>query len=196
MSYSLEVKAQKHTPVEPGFWVLIFGDLLVFTVMFIVFVFHRFETEAAAGEFSAASNLLNQGIGITNTLVLMTSSYFVARALVLLRRGATRISNQSLLVGMCLGLAFISLKLFEYYEKTRDSITVTSNTFYEFYFTFTGVHLLHVVIGVLLFAYVINRNLNPTVAEAENIKFLEGVACYWHMVDFLWVMLFTLFYIL
>lgn len=196
MNYSIQAKQPKHIPAEPSFWILIFGDLIVFAVMFVAFAWHRNEDATAAREFAAAAKNLNQGIGITNTLILMTSSFCVARALMHLRGRAARASNQLLLWGVLLGVGFISLKLFEYYEKASGGVTVTSNTFYEFYFTFTGVHLLHVVIGVLLLAYVINRNLNTSISPAENVKFLEGVACYWHMVDFLWVMLFTLFYLL
>lgn len=190
------IKTDKHVPVEPAFWVLIFGDLIAFSIMFIAFMVRRFESVATYEVFLQGSQALNQFIGICNTLILLTSSFFIARALILYRLGHPGSSRKSIVYGVMCGLAFITLKLYEYFEKINQNITVTSDRFFEFYFTFTGVHLMHVIIGVILLVIITRKIDHQTKENTFNYSFLEGVACYWHMVDLLWIMLFALFYLL
>lgn len=187
---------KKRTPVEPEFWVLIFGDLTVFSVLFIAFMLRRFESTETHTVFSMGTESLNQSIGITNTLVLLTSSYAVVLALSHYRSGDMRKMIRSTGFAILCGLGFVCLKIIEYAEKINQGITVTEDRFFELYFTFTGIHLLHVVVGISLMAIVVYRMLFRKHDALTTPGFVEGVACYWHMVDLLWLMLFALFYLL
>ncbi|MEX1666745.1 cytochrome c oxidase subunit 3 [Zhongshania arctica] len=196
MNRELTVKAGSHVPVEAGFWVLIFGDLVVFGAMFVAFMLRRFESPETYQVFVDGSQSLNQGVGLINTLVLLTSSFFVARAVILYRSGKPSASANALLSGLALSLLFVFFKLFEYVEKINAGIGVTSSRFYEFYFTFTGIHLMHVLIGACLLTWLRSRCKQEAAnGSSSSIGLLEGVGVYWHMVDLLWLLLFSLFYL-
>lgn len=186
----------RRVPVEPAFWLLIFGDLVAFSAMFITFMANRFKDSASVALFSESSRSLNQGIGLANTLILLTSSFFVANALSNYRKSSSGTAKKSLMGATSLGVAFISLKIYEYVQKVNEGISVTTNAFFEFYFTFTGVHLVHVIIGTGLLIYLIIRGASASAQERPALAQVEGVACYWHMVDLLWLMLFSIFYML
>lgn len=189
-------QSPKPVPVEPGFWILIFGDLAVFAAMFVAVMWRRFESHDTHDVFVASSQQLNSTLGLINTLVLLTSSYFVARGLIYFRMSQLRLVRLSLASAITCGVAFIIIKALEYAEKVAQGVTVTSNRFYEFYFTFTGVHLLHVVIGTGLLCYLLFAMSQRHLQNPPGSSWFEGVACYWHMVDLLWLMLFALFYMI
>lgn len=197
MAQAEAIQKGRHIPVEPGFWTLIFGDLLVFGVMFIACIIRRYESAETYQVFASGSASLNQDIGFANTLVLLTSSYFVARGVIFYRAGKLKLCQGQLSKGLLLSLVFVVLKAYEYYEKISQGVGVTSSRFYEFYFTFTGIHLLHVLIGAALIVFVKVRCRNEiTAGEGNSVAVVEGVACYWHMVDLLWLVLFSLFYLI
>ena len=190
------MNTERRVPVEPDFWLLIFGDLTVFSVMFIAFMLRRFESAETHAVFSMGAESLNQPIGLTNTLILLTSSYAVVLALSHYRSGDLRRMIRSIGIAIVCGLGFVCLKIVEYTEKINQGITVTEDRFFELYFTFTGIHLLHVVIGICLLTTVAYRTFVKKQDAFSTPGFIEGVACYWHMIDLLWLMLFSLFYLL
>lgn len=87
------------------------------------------------------------------------------------------------------------MKFFEYGEKIRAGIGLTTNDFYMYYYMFTGIHLLHVVIGmaVLGFLWHVSRK---GASDGENMVMLETGASFWHLVDVLWIVLFALLYLM
>jgi nitric oxide reductase NorE protein len=93
------------------------------------------------------------------------------------------------------GLGFVVVKFFEYREKIIAGFTITTNDFYMYYFMLTGIHLVHVVIGMGVLAFLIMTSRNPNL-EDSHVNVLESGASFWHMVDILWIVLFALFYLL
>lgn len=189
------IQSGKHVPVEEGFWVAIFAELIVFSVLFIAFLAGRFESDTSYQEFATSAQSLNQEIGLANVFILMTSSLFVARAVVLFRARETVRARKQLLSGMFLGCSFIALKCFEYYEKLEAGITATTNQFYNFYFIITGLHLLHVLIGLLLLNFVFWK-YEKKKESSVSFTWVEAAGGYWHMVDFLWFIIFALLYLM
>jgi nitric oxide reductase NorE protein len=190
----MTIRPGKHVPVEPGFWVAVFMDLAVFSAFFIAILVRRFESDASYQEFATSAQSLDQGIGLANTLVLVTSSLFVARAVVLLRALETTRARRQLMLGILLGCSFIGLKFYEYYEKLGAGTTATSNDFYNLYFVTTGLHLFHVFIGVLLLTFIL-KGTGKEIEGGISFAWVEAGGCYWHMVDLLWFVLFALFYL-
>ena len=94
--------------------------------------------------------------------------------------------------GLC-GVAFIVIKIFEWHAEISNGHTITSNDFFMFYFMLTGVHLLHVVMGLCFLAVVIVELRNP---KLRRVAMVEIGATYWHMVDLLWVVIFALVYVM
>jgi nitric oxide reductase NorE protein len=184
-------KPAKHVPGEEGVWVFICGDLLVFAIFFLTFLTYRAADPAL---YNASHDLLNRGIGLFNTFLLLTSSLFVAQAVTEARRGG-RAAPGLLLAAMACGAGFVAMKMFEYGQKLAAGITLNTNEFFIFYFMFTGIHLVHVILGlgVLVFMWSSARRAD---ANGSCMRVLEGGGAFWHLVDLLWVILFALFYLL
>lgn len=184
-----EAVPDRRVPGEAGFWVLIGGELLAFSAFFLVFAYYRgLEPEV----FDAGHRLLDRGIGLANTLILLTSSLFVALGVRRIRDAREGAAAWLRLALLC-GGAFALLKLFEYGQKLAAGISPLTSDFFMYYFAFTGVHLLHVVIGsgALLFAIGACRRQ----ASASRTMIVECAAIFWHLVDLLWIILFALFYL-
>jgi nitric oxide reductase NorE protein len=180
-----------HIPGEAGLWIFILGDMTLFAAILIVFLWERRSDPVV---FEESAHQLIQPIGAANTLVLVLSSYLVVRAVFAHRGG--RYPQAIRLVAAAVGCAavFAALKAFEYYSEISSGHTPSSGTFFTFYFVLTGLHLLHVIVGTaLLLAWqaMLKRRRSWTGSQ----KLAEGIASYWHMVDLLWVAIFTLVYL-
>jgi nitric oxide reductase NorE protein len=185
-------RVDRHVPGEPGIWVLLFGDMVVFTILFAVYLHRRGENKEL---FAQSQDALNRTFGAVNTLVLLTSSLLVVLAVLALRSEQWRHLAQRLtLGGVAVGSCFVIIKAFEYHEKIAAGITPSTNEFYMYYFVLTGLHLAHVIIGlgVLLALARIARKPAPT---GTHIAFFEGGGCFWHMVDLLWIVIFPLLFL-
>lgn len=185
-------RSEWHVPGEPGIWILLCGDLLVFTVLFVVYLVKRGQ---APELFATSQTHLNQTLGAVNTLVLLTSSLLVALALRALRSEQFRHRASALTYAAAgVGSLFVMIKAIEYHEKFAAGITPSTNEFFTYYFTLTGLHLAHVCIGlgVLLILARVARRPDPT---PTNLAFFEGGGCFWHMVDLLWIVIFPLLFL-
>lgn len=180
-----------HIPGEPGIWVLVLGDMAVFGLMFACFTWYRAQDLALYQQSQAT---LDQTLGMVNTLLLLTSSWFVALALAAVRGARRAQASRLLLLAIACGAGFIGFKFVEYGAKIDAGITLTTNEFYTFYFVLTGLHMLHVLVGMVVLALLWKRTRAP--AAADDRLWMEGGATFWHMVDLLWIVIFPLLYLL
>jgi nitric oxide reductase NorE protein len=177
---------------DEGVWVFIVADMGLFSVFFNVYAYYRVrETEL----FTTSQATLERGFGLANTIVLLSSSLFVVRALQAVRRQDRRSTRHWLLASLTCGVVFCALKLIEYARKLAAGIDLTSNDFYMYYFMFTGLHALHLLLGmgVLIYLMALARR---TQWQSNDLRAFAGGAAYWHMVDLLWIVLFTLLYLI
>ncbi|NIB38825.1 cytochrome c oxidase subunit 3 family protein [Pseudomaricurvus alkylphenolicus] len=188
-------RVKRHLPAEEGVWVFILGDMMVFSLFFLVFMYYRNQDIPTFVESQATLNL---HYGALNTMLLLTSSWFVALALRSVRHNwPTHAARLIALAGAC-GVGFVIVKFVEYGEKIRAGLVLTTNDFYMYYYVFTGVHFLHLLIGlgVLIFLWFKARAGAPAGGYTQrDIQTFEGGAAYWHMVDLLWIVLFPLIYL-
>ncbi|MGV0037154.1 cytochrome c oxidase subunit 3 [Mycobacterium paraffinicum] len=181
----------RRVPGENGTWVFLFGDMLVFGTFFATFMVER----AKAPEiFDVSRKTLHIGVGLTNTLVLLTSSLFVVVALGALRSGARHIARSAVLAAMVCGALFVLLKVFEYHSLAAHGHGVGANHFYLYYFILTGVHLFHVCVGMAVLAFLLTQTRRHDIGETR-MAVVEGGTCFWHLVDLLWIVLFPLLYL-
>ena len=181
----------RRVPGETGTWVFLFGDMLVFGTFFATFMVER----AKAPEiFDASRKTLHIGVGLTNTLVLLTSSLCVVVALAALRSGARRIARSAVWAAMACGAIFVLLKIFEYYSLVTGGHGAGANHFYLYYFILTGVHLFHVCVGLAVLVLLLAQTRRREIGETR-MAVVEGGACFWHLVDLLWIVLFPLLYL-
>lgn len=182
----------KLLPGDLAIWFFIFMELLVFAIFFIIYSIKRIENVEMFNEFQLT---LNTEIGAANTLILITSSYFVIRAIHAIKVDDVKGCINWLYAALAGGLAFLILKSFEYYDKFSHGITLDTNTFYFFYLSLTMFHFLHVILGmIILLAVAIKAKRGAY--SAENHIGVETGASYWHMVDLVWIILFPLVYII
>lgn len=179
-------------PGLEGIWALIGADSAVFAVLFASFMVER---RHDPGLFEASRLTLDVNLGGVDTLILLTSSWLVALAIQALRRDQTDKMARYLLGGALTGVLFLVSKVLEYAVKISHGITPATNSFYMWYFTLTGIHLLHVILGTGLLTVVWlrtrrgrHRSANPAVPES--------VASFWHLVDYVWIVLFPLLYLM
>ena len=186
-----DASRQRHLPGEEGMWVFIFGDMTVFAMLFGVYLYYR---AADVAEFNRSQLLLNQTFGVVNTLVLLTSSLLVVTALRAIRGGALPLARWLLYGAMACGVAFIANKAIEYGQKISMDIVPATNDFFMYFYVMTGLHLLHVVIGLALLWFMVTLTRRQVRGDRE-LRYLEGAACFWHMVDLLWIVIFPLLYL-
>ena len=178
-------------PGESGFWVLILGDLSAFALLFCVFMYYR----GTGAELYADSQLrLNRFYGAINVVLLLTSSWCVVEGIEAYRQRLPKRARRMLGAAMLLGAGFVLVKVLEYGEKVRDGIVATTSEFFMFYYVLTGIHLLHLLIGLGVLAWMRAKSRSHWNAQRE-IELVECGGLYWHMVDLLWVALFTLLYL-
>ena len=170
----------------------IVGDLIMFSLFFGTFVFYRSQNVELYVE---AQNTLNQTYGLVNTLLMITSSWFVALAIKGARVHRYAVSARFFFAACICGLGFVAVKYFEYGEKLRAGITLETNEYFMYYYLFTGIHLLHVIIGlgVLIFCLKTTQRIG---FEESDLIHLESGASFWHLVDMLWIVLFALLYLM
>lgn len=176
-------------PGDIHIWVMVLGDLLIFTGYFVIFMVFR---TMNAEEFLASQQHLDVNIGVINTVVLLTSSWFVARSVFAIRAGNHELSKRFVYCGAAGGVLFMILKGYEWASKIAAGHT-NSDLFFSFYYVITGVHLVHVVIGLIALGVVVRELNNP---GRRRPMMVESAAIYWHMVDLLWVIIFGLLYVM
>jgi nitric oxide reductase NorE protein len=184
-------KREAHLPGEEGVWVLIFGDMLLFAVFFATFLYYHGREPQL---FAESQTKLSVGIGVINTLLLLTSSLAVVTGVRAIRHGAQKLAPPMFIVAFLCGAGFGFDKYIEYSGKIAAGITPGTNNFFMYYYILTGLHMFHVLIGmgVLVFMYVQAKKPDMT---ARRFGYIEGGGCFWHMVDLLWIVLFPLIYL-
>lgn len=179
------------TPDKPeaGMWLFILLDMSTFGLFFAVYLWEMSKNRDA---FVADAAHLIVPMGLINTLVLLTSSYAVAKAVHANRRQDASATSRNL--GVALGAAslFLVVKVAEYMTETLKGHGLTSSPFFSFYYILTGIHLLHICIGSLLLS---RWRIKTVKGENPSERWSKSVAVYWHMVDLLWIIIFSLLYI-
>lgn len=187
----VHARADSNIPGEAGVWIFILGDMTIFgAIMLVLLSEHRRRPQFIAD----SATELNANLGAVNTMVLLISSYCVVRA-TYAHRGNRHPEVTRWLIG-ALGCAalFAVLKMTEYVHEFTLGNTPPSNIFFTYYFALTGLHLVHVVVGVVLLRTWSAKARRGQEWSSARIS-VECIAVYWHMVDLLWIAIFTLVYL-
>jgi nitric oxide reductase NorE protein len=176
----------RRIPGQPDMWFFVLFESLVFTSYFCIYLFFRTQNERA---FLQAQSHLLLWLGVIDTVVLLTSSWAVARCVQHARARGYEAARRDALVAAGCGLVFLGLKVVEWIRLIRMGHTFTSSEFFQYYFFLTGIHLLHLLIGFCVLGVLFNQLSHPHKRSQEA---METCATYWHTVDFLWVLIFAL----
>ena len=185
-----------------GMWLFLFTELILFGGMFILYSVYRYKYPEA---FHLAAKELNTIIGTFNTAILLTSSLTMALSITAVQRKQNALSVFFQMLTIVLALAFMVNKYFEWSAKFHHGIYPGSDTllgkpageivFFGLYYVMTGLHGLHVIIGIVLIAVMIRLTSKGIINNDSYVK-LESAGLYWHLVDIIWIFLFPLFYLI
>jgi cytochrome c oxidase subunit III len=185
-----------------GMWLFIFTELLLFAGLFTVYSVYRFVFSDA---FHLASEELSVTIGAVNTVILLISSMTIAMSVSAVQLKDRKKALFLLAATIILALVFLVNKYFEWEEKISHGLYPGSlklmgfghgdTLFFGLYYAMTGLHALHIVIGVVLLVIVFFKVHNSSI-HAGDFILLENSGLYWHLVDLIWIFLFPLFYLI
>jgi cytochrome c oxidase subunit 3 len=196
---------QQSEAVNQGMWLFLFQEVMFFSGLFMAYLLYRSWFPEA---FAAASHHLDVRLGTTNTAVLLLSSFTMATAV-----RCTEVRNRmgtvvSLLLTASLGLVFCGIKAVEYTHKFHEHLIPGSHftwhgpevvghvqMFFNLYFAMTGLHALHMIIGVGLVLALVPRAAKGVFNDGYNDPVMV-TGLYWHFVDLVWIFLFPLLYLL
>lgn len=190
---------ETYPPGDFAIWIIIYVELLTFALLFLGYAYsRRLDVEL----FNASQLAVNQTSGFINTFILITSSYFVVKAVHNIRnmtqesqKASNLQASRWLLFAILCGIAFSVIKVTEFSHIFGMGIHLSTNTYFMFYIMLTVFHFLHVLLGSGIL-FIIYKKTKTYGYVPNDSKGIETGASYWHMVDLLWIILFPLVYII
>ncbi|HSX44649.1 MAG TPA: cytochrome o ubiquinol oxidase subunit III [Candidatus Saccharimonadales bacterium] len=183
-------EAEYNDRIMFGFWVYLMTDLLMFSVLFSVFaVLHDSTFGGESGH-----QLFSLPFVLTETLILLTSSFTVGIGMIAARRSQQLQTIIWFGITFLLGVAFLTMELTEFVALFREGHTLQSNAFLSSFFVLVGTHGLHITSGLLwmliTMIFVVKRGLNP-----HLVRKLTMLSLFWHFLDIVWIFIFTIVYL-
>jgi heme/copper-type cytochrome/quinol oxidase subunit 3 len=173
-----------------GIWILIASEIVIFAGLLGSYILFR----SAHPEWAEEAAKLNLALGTLNTLVLLTSNFFMMKASAAADGGRLEESKKFMLATMALGLAFLGVKGIEYGLEFRHGEFPSSGNFWSFYFLMTGIHALHIIGGIFAIGLLWAKAGKGTLGPLAHRVGLTGI--YWSFVEVVWVFLFPLLYLM
>ncbi|MBP1697777.1 MAG: coxC [Deltaproteobacteria bacterium] len=190
------------TGARLGMWLFILSEILLFGGLFILYSAYRYKNPV---DFHHASRELDVILGTLNTIILLTSSLSMAASIAAIQRSQRKLSMVLLIATMALGLFFLVNKGFEWGAKMEHGIYPNAPTllarakgeilFFGLYYVMTGLHGLHVLVGVCVLLVMLIL-LSKGKVRSTHFTPLENSGLYWHLVDIIWIFLYPLFYLI
>ncbi len=183
-----ESKAEGNENRKLAMWLFLASEVMFFAVLIAAFILNRFR-------YPEEHSVLNIPITSVNTFLLLTSSFTVVRALAAIETNDRKKFLRSLALTGLLGTVFLGIQMFEYSNLGHEGLTLSSGPFGTAFFTLTGFHGMHVLIGVVWLARVFWQAFNGKFTKDDYFG-VEFFGLYWHFVDVVWILIFTLVYLI
>ena len=203
VAHHFDTSEQEFDSAKLGMWIFLVQELLFFGGLFVAYAVFRYLYPEM---FLEAHRHLSWKMGAINTCFLIISSFTMVMGVRSAQLNQRRASINYLIATFLFASAFLVVKYFEYMEKihhgylpslwfTGEGHANTLPLFFGLYFAMTGLHGLHVLIGMGLIAWLIYRSYKREFYDGFFTP-LEMVGLYWHLVDLVWIFLFPLFYLI
>ncbi len=221
LAHHFDTPVQQFDAAKLGMWLFLAQEVLFFSGLFVAYAVFRNWYPAA---FSVGSHLLDWRMGALNTVVLLLSSFTAAMAVRSSQQGNQKQTSTYLIITIVCAFAFMVVKYFEYSHKIHVGILPGSlwnptaegleevkaaaatsyvgeglpyhiRTFFGIYFVMTGLHGIHVLVGIGVFIWILKRNMRGEFTR-EHFTAVDISALYWHLVDLIWIYLFPLLYLI
>lgn len=213
--HHFESAEQAEVSSKLGLWLFLVTEILLFGGLFVAYIVYRAHFP---GMFHEASHHLDKTMGAFNTVVLICSSFSMAMAVQMARENKAKIASILLTITLICAATFMVVKYFEYSHKFHDGIAPlyhdetgyhvgfshfnhslfkhdNANIFYSLYFVMTGIHGIHVLVGMGLIGWILRRNMKRQFSD-EYYTPVDLTGLYWHLVDLIWIYLFPLMYLI
>lgn len=184
-----------------GMWFFLLTEILFFGGMFLLYSVFRYRFPS---QFHAGASEENLVLGSINTVLLLTSSLFMAAAITAVKRGNNRLSVILQALTVVLGIIFLVIKGSEWGEKIVKGLYPASpallklgkgeTLYFGLYYVMTGLHGLHVLAGIIVICFMMYDTATGKINGDYPVR-LENAGLYWHFVDMVWMYLFPLFYL-
>jgi cytochrome c oxidase subunit III len=205
LQHHFDDMAQQAEASTLGMWVFLVTEIMFFGGLFMIYIVYRYASPLG---FEEASHELNLYLGAINTAVLICSSLTMALAVRAEQTNQSRGTQVGFLLGtMTFGFGFLGIKAYEYWEKFHVGHVPGANfiwdgqyphaaeQFYSLYFAMTGLHALHMIVGISIMTYITIMAWRRTY-DSEYYTPIEVAGLYWHFVDIVWIFLFPLLYLI
>ncbi|NOR52230.1 MAG: cytochrome c oxidase subunit 3 family protein [Gammaproteobacteria bacterium] len=179
-------------PGNMAIWVAIFSEMTEFALMFVVYFIAKVHYPE---EFAMGQEKLNTLAGTLNTLVLISSSYFVAKSVQSIRIDRVKSAVRWMWMALAMGGLYLAIKYWEFNWNSAHGYEVETDIFFTVYYYMTFNHFLHVGWGSGALLWGIYRLKSGAYSSAQH-EGLETIASYWHMIDLAWIVIFPLLYVL
>jgi cytochrome c oxidase subunit 3 len=203
-SHHFNSQHHEHETCKQGLWLFMISEIMMFGGLFVAYAIYRAKFGAAWVE---GGELLDWRLGALNTIVLLLSSWTMALAVRDTQMGNNKKALMKIAITTVCALAFMIVKYFEYSGKIHHGLfpglglwayeaqTEQLRLFMTIYFMMTGLHGLHILVGIGLMIWLMKRLKNEEFGKDYFIT-VEGVGLYWHIVDVIWIYLFPLMYLM
>jgi len=218
LAHHFDTPLQQFDAAKLGMWAFLGQELLFFSGLFVAYgVFRLWHPEA----FAEASHQLNKTMGMVNTIVLLFSSLTAALAVRSAQKGEKDQTTILLIITIVCAFIFLGVKYFEYEHKFHSGLLpgrwfgvarefpsgellkgeeipllpAGASAFFSLYFVMTGVHAVHIIVGIGVLTWILRRNIRGEFSK-EYFTPVDNVALYWHLVDLVWIYLFPLLYLI
>ncbi len=175
-----------------GLWVFLTSEILIFGSLIVAYVYVRVNSSS----WPVATQTHNVLLGMSNTITLLTSSLAIVLALYFVKSGNLKGLKIGLIGTFALGVTFLVIKFgFEWPELIRNGFTINSGLPASSYYVLTGLHGMHVAVGLVAVGYLMFRTSRGDFTSTKHVA-VENIGLYWHFVDIVWMLLFPLFYLI
>lgn len=190
-----------------GMWTFLVTEIMMFGALFMAYTLYRWRY---AESFYYAHSYVHIGPGAINTTLLLASSFTMVLAVHFTQLKKTKLVLMNLAATMFFATAFLVVKIgWEYVPKFHEHLFPGPNfiwdkegsknvaqMFFSFYFTMTGLHGIHVLVGIIIIGFLAFQHWKKHPAVHDDYMLTEMVALYWHFVDLVWIFLFPLYYLI
>ena len=193
---------QQLSAANLGMWLFLGQEILFFSGLFMAYIAYRW---MYPDTWLSAADMLDKGLGATNTVVLLTSSLTMVFAVREIEINRPKLAIRYLIATIFFAVVFLGIKAVEYAHKFEigifpgshymgDGVEGMAGLFFGVYFALTGLHAIHVIIGMGLLLWLVLKVKAGTVNQ-ENHALAENIGLYWHLVDLVWIFLFPMLYL-
>jgi cytochrome c oxidase subunit I+III len=187
-TYPLETVSKE----KLGLWIFLASEILIFGSLIVSYLYVR----VSSGSWPVATQTHDVLLGMTNTIILLTSSLTMILGLYFIRLGNVKALKICLGGTFALGLSFLGIKLgIEWPALIKSGFTINSGLPASSYFVLTGLHAVHVAVGLVGVGYLMFRAYTGGFTSTNHVA-VENIGLYWHFVDIVWMILFPLFYLI